>query len=121
MPMTTAQRKHLERRLLEERDRVTRSLARYAAATRDTVQEETGELSTFRSHLADLGSDTADRELDASNAARQTHELAEIDAALERLYHHPDEFGVCERAGEPIPFDRLDVLPWARTCLAHAA
>ena len=119
--LTTAQLKHLERRLLEERDRITRSLARYAADTRDSMQEETGEISNLRSHPADLGSDTADQELEAANAARQTNELNEIDAALERLYKRPGEYGRCERAGEPIPFERLDILPWARTCLQHAA
>lgn len=121
MPLTNTQRNHLEARLLEERERVTKSLARYAADTRETIQEETGELSSLRSHLADLGSDTADQELDAANAARQTKELGEIDAALERLYERPEEFGRCEQAGEAIPFERLDVLPWARTCLQHAA
>ena len=43
-------------------------------------------------------------------------QLAEIDAALERLYKRPDEYGRCERTGKPIPFKRLDLVPWARTC-----
>ena len=98
---------------------MTRALARYTSETRQSLQEEMGELSAFRTHMADLGTDTEDQEFDAANAARQTNELAEIDAALERLYQTPDAYGRCERAGEPIPFDRLEVLPWARTCLTH--
>ena len=74
--MTPAQRKHLEARLLEERTRVVDALARYDRATRDALQQEPG----------DRGTDTADQELDVVNAARETAELAEIDAALERLY-----------------------------------
>lgn len=120
MALTRAQRKHLERRLLEERQRLLRALARYAQDTRDTVREESGDVSGFHFHIADAGTDTADQELDASNAARQTQELSEIDAALERLYQRPDDFGTCER-GEPIPFERLDVLPWARRCRAHSS
>ena len=50
------------------------------------------------------------------NAARETAELAEIDAALERLYQRPEDYGRCERTGTPIPFERLDLVPWACTC-----
>ncbi len=113
--MTTEQRKHLERRLLEERKRVVALLDRYRDSTRDSTQEQTGDLSVYPFHQADEGTDTMDAELDASNAARETEELAEIDAALERLYREPDRFGRDERTGRQIPFERLDVIPWART------
>ena len=116
MPLTLAQRKHLETRLHEERARVVDALTRYNRATRDTLQEESGDLSAFPVHMADQGTDTADQELDAVNAERETAELAEIDAALERLYKTPEEYGRCERSGQPIPFERLDLVPWARTC-----
>jgi RNA polymerase-binding transcription factor DksA len=55
-------------------------------------------------------------ELQAANATRISRELAEIDAALDRLHRSPDRFGVCEHTGEAIPFERLDVIPRARTC-----
>jgi RNA polymerase-binding transcription factor DksA len=42
--------------------------------------------------------------------------LFEIDAALDRLHRAPERFGVCEDTGKDIPFERLDVIPWARTC-----
>src|SRR2546428_13910077 len=115
MALTATQRKHLEARLLEERTRVADALARYDRATRETLQQESGDLSAFHVHLADQGTDTADQELDAVNAARETAQLAEIDAALERLYKPPDEYGRCERSGKPIPFERLDPGTWART------
>jgi RNA polymerase-binding transcription factor len=115
-PVTKEQRKHLERRLLEERERITRSLARYEESTRDTMQEEAGNLSKVPFHMADEGTDTMQRELEASNATRESAELAEIDAALRRLYEEPERFGVCEDTGQPIPFARLDIVPWARTC-----
>jgi len=55
-------------------------------------------------------------ELDASNATRISRELAEIDAALERLYTNPERFGICEKTGAAIPYARLEIIPWARTC-----
>jgi DnaK suppressor protein len=44
------------------------------------------------------------------------HHLAEIDAAVERLRN--GTFGICERCGRPIPPDRLEVRPIARTCVS---
>lgn len=110
-----AQRRHLESRLLEERDRVLRALRAYRDETSDTLRSESGDVPAFHQHMADLGTDTAQREFDAANAARLSHELAEIDAALEKLYQRPDEYGRCERTGELIPLARLDLIPWART------
>lgn len=116
MALTLTQRKHLETRLLEERARVVDALASYTRANRDTLQQEPGDRSTFHVNVADQGTRAADDEVDDLNAARQTAELAEIDAALERLSKRPSEYGRCERSGKPIPFERLDLVPWARTC-----
>jgi DnaK suppressor protein len=106
MALTPTQRKHLEARLLEERARVVDALAGYERASRDTVPQEPGDQQT----------DAADQERDDVNAARETAELAEIEAALERFYQRPEQYGRCERSGKPIPFQRLDLVPWARTC-----
>jgi RNA polymerase-binding transcription factor DksA len=48
-------------------------------------------------------------------ATRASRELTEIDDALERLYKTPARFGVCDD-GREIPFERLDIIPWASTC-----
>ncbi len=117
MKLTTAQREHLERRLRAERERVLRDLNRGLADLSDgDEQERAGDLTKVPFHLADRGTDSIDAEVAASNAARESRELAEIDAALERLYRTPERFGICEDTGEAIPFERLDVIPWARTC-----
>jgi DnaK suppressor protein len=118
--MTNEQRKHLEARLLEERQRVAELLERYYGDTAsESLQDRAGDLSLAPYHRADEGTATMDSEFDAANAARETEELAEIDAALERLYAHPDQFGRDEGTGEEIPFARLDVIPWARSA-THA-
>jgi len=31
------------------------------------------------------------------------------------LYKSPAQFGLCDD-GREIPFERLDIIPWARTC-----
>jgi RNA polymerase-binding transcription factor len=117
MPLTEKQRRHLARRLQEERTRVLRTLNRSIGEHADgDEQDRSGDLSAMPSHPADLGTDTMQAELDASNATRLSRELAEIDAAIERLHSTPDKYGVCEDTGEDIPYARLDLIPWARTC-----
>jgi len=108
-----SQLEHFRTRLLEERERVTRDLARYHAQSQVSLRDQSGALSTAP---GEMGTDTEDQEIDAANAARQSLELEEIDAALERLYQRPDEYGRCEKTGDQIPYERLDLIPWARTC-----
>ena len=117
MYLTEKQRKHLERRLHEERERVVRDLNRLVGDLSDgTEQDRSSDLTKVPLHMADLGTDTIDTEITASNATRESRELEDIDAALERLVNAPDSFGICEDTGEKIPFERLEVIPWARTC-----
>ena len=120
MSLTESQRRTIERRLREERDRALESIRRYsteegAASGRD----RTGDLSAVRFHMADEGTDTFEAELNASMASRDTANLNEIDDALRRLIEHPEEFGKDEVTGEEIPFARLEIIPWARRS-AHA-
>jgi DnaK suppressor protein len=115
--LTRDQRAYLERRLEEERTLLSRTLNRTVAeGAQADEQDRDGDLSTLPFHLADRGTDTMESELRASNATRMSRELAEIDAALDRLHRSPERFGICEDTGQPIPFERLDVIPWARTC-----
>src|SRR6476660_4618415 len=116
MPLTATQRRHLARRLQQERARALRTLNASVEEHSETdEQDRAGNLSAVPLHPADLGTDTMQAELDASNATRVSRELAEIDAAIERLYRDPEHFGICEKTGEPIPFGRLEIIPWART------
>jgi RNA polymerase-binding transcription factor DksA len=117
MSLTESQRRHLERRLQEDGARLRRALdASLALRAGEDEQDRAGNLSKVPVHPADLGTDTIDAELEASNETRMSRELEEIDAALHRLYHTPERFGICEETGRPIPFERLDIVPWARTC-----
>ena len=50
---------------------------------------------------------------------RAGQQLAEIDAAEERLAH--GRYGLCETCGLPIAFARLEARPTARTCIACAS
>jgi RNA polymerase-binding transcription factor DksA len=114
--MTREQRQHLERRLYEEREHSLESLARSHGELGTSLRDQDGGLTGYPLHLADLGTDSNEREVAFSLANRQTEILHEIDAALERLHEHPEEFGQCGGCGGEIPFARLDLVPWAHDC-----
>jgi DnaK suppressor protein len=117
LSLTAEQLQHLEDRLREERDRALRILNRSVSEhAGGSEQDQSGDLTSVPFHIADRGTDTMQTELDAANATRVSRELAEIDAALERLYQHPEQFGICQETGAEISYERLELIPWARTC-----
>jgi RNA polymerase-binding transcription factor DksA len=115
MALTQDERKHLEARLHEERERVLRVLRRSDETRSVTESERSGDVSNLPFHLADIGTETYEQEMDATLAQRASDELRSIDDALRRFYETPDRYGVDEETGEPIAFERLDLIPWART------
>lgn len=116
MTLTPDQLRHFERRLLEERTYILDGLNRTVdSESREDEEDRAGDVSKFPTHPADLGTDVVDEEIATSNATRMSAEIAEIDAALERLRTAPGTFGIDEGTGRPIPLDRLEIIPWART------
>jgi RNA polymerase-binding transcription factor DksA len=78
---------------------------------------EPSELAHYDQHPADMGSDTFEQEKDLSILEQLEADLAEIQAALRRV----DEgtYGIDEVTGEPIPPERLEAVPTARTNVDH--
>lgn len=117
MPLTRKQLTHIEARLREERERILGTLSASGADGDGDASSESADISNFPSDADDVATDVARAELQASVATRRSAEIAEIDAALERITTSPDTFGLDEDTGEAIAFERLDVIPWARASL----
>ena len=79
----------------------------------ESEAEQTGELTHYDQHPADQGSETFEREKDLSILEGLESDLAEIEAALQRL--EDGTYGIDEVTGEPIAPERLEALPTART------
>ncbi len=117
MALNQEQRRRIEQRLQEERERVLAVLRRFDEDSASTVTAAAGDLSDYPFHVADHGTDSYDQEMDTVMAERASRELEEIDQALHRLYEQPEQFGICENTGEAIPLERLELVPWTRTCV----
>ena len=70
------------------------------------------------SQLRDLtdADSVLERELAAAGALRAQGTMADVGHALERI--HLRTYGRCEACGVPMPFERLEAIPWARLCVA---
>jgi len=112
--------KHFEKRLLEERRLVLRELGVLAEVMGATEEARTGELSSYRFHMADIGTETMEQEQTMLFASKEGRLLQHIDEALRRLYKTPESFGVCERCGQLIGYERLDAIPHTRLCITCA-
>jgi RNA polymerase-binding transcription factor DksA len=101
-------------RLEQERARMQDVIAGLRSEGLDQNEaDQSGELTHYDQHPADQASETFEREKDIAILEGLEAELAEIEAALQRL----DEgtYGIDEVTGEPIDPERLDAFPAART------
>lgn len=96
---------------LQEQMRETRELD-------ETQQESAGALSSHDQHPADTATQTFQREQDQSITERLSHDLSEIDEAIQRIEN--GDYGRCELCGKAISDERLEILPATRYCLEHA-
>jgi RNA polymerase-binding transcription factor DksA len=101
------------RRLTAERERVQGLIESvHGDGIDESAADEVGDLAHV-SDPADQGSETFEREKDLAILEQLEGDLAEIEAALQRL----DEgtYGIDEVTGRPIARERLEAFPTART------
>jgi DnaK suppressor protein len=101
--LTKTQIETLRRKLEDERTRIVRVLESAAAAPSNddalSEVEETAQRATEGAHQSGV-------------AERERALLAEIDRALAKI--EAGTYGVSEKTGARIPYDRLRAVPWAR-------
>ena len=76
-----------------------------------SLEEYSGDNSTYSLHMADQGTDMQEREKALLFAQREHKFLRNLMAALERMKH--GTYGYCVDTGIPIEFARLEAVPHA--------
>jgi DnaK suppressor protein len=106
--LTQAQLEELAGKLADKRHELAAKLevlTRQMTVKEDCSLTDAGEAASLREEVAR-----------ASGVADQHNRtIAEIDRALRRL--ETGRYGVSEISGEPISYERLSLIPWARTGL----
>lgn len=78
-------------------------------------KDASGDLSGYSIHMADLATDSYDREFSLSRASVEQKILYEIDEALKRI--EDNEYGICMTCGNLIAKNRLKAVPYAKFCI----
>ena len=105
-----------EKLLLEKRNQLIEEFGLLKkAAMENTIKENTGDLSSYSYHMADLGTDAMEREKAFLFASKSGRLLYHIDEALRRIRNNT--YGVCVECGQPISAERLTAVPHARMCI----
>ena len=101
--LTKPQLDELRRRLEQERTRILRVIQ---APEGNAPPEAPGP------ELEEEAQRSAERDQRLGIVARERALLAEVERALAKL--DAGKYGVSEATGEPIPYERLAAVPWAR-------
>jgi YteA family regulatory protein len=78
-------------------------------------KEEPTELSNYDNHPAEIATELFQTEFNNSLMIHQEHLLEETNNALERVNN--GTFGTCEFCSKEIEKERLEAIPYARTCI----
>ncbi len=78
-------------------------------------KEASGDISGYSYHMADVATDTYDREFSLGLASNERKLLYEFDDALKRI--EEGTFGICEECKILIAKSRLKAVPQARLCV----
>ena len=117
--LSSEQLAHLEKRLLEERERALRGLGLFNRSAQADRASGDSDLAAYTDHMADQGTEAMEREKAALFATKEGRYFYRLQEALRRLYLDPDNFGRCHATGKAISFERLDALPHARYCIEY--
>lgn len=108
--LSKSQLNHFQNLLLE----IKKEIEAKIDATRDiSPNDAIHELADFDNHPADMGTEQFEQERDAGFDLMRKDQLQEIKDALERI--DTGTYGVSEVSGKPIPVERLEAMPTAKT------
>ncbi|HET9234486.1 MAG TPA: TraR/DksA C4-type zinc finger protein [Candidatus Eisenbacteria bacterium] len=113
--MNKKELKTVEKKLLEDRERLLKEINHLDRSFVDNLKESSGDLSAYSFHMADQGSDTFEREMNHLRMSTEGRLLMDTVEALRRLYR--GEYGICQKCETKIGKERLIALPQARLCL----
>ena len=115
MEMDTKNKEYFKQLLMQLRADILEQRGGMGKDLSSNVKESSGEHSSYSFHLADMGTDTMEREKAFWLASLDSKILYEINYALDKI--NKNEFGICESCGEQISPLRLEAIPHARLCL----
>lgn len=113
--MTKREAAKFKKLLLKKREDVLNEINNIAKESLKSQKEASGDLSSYSYHMADMASDSYDREFSLNIATEEQKVIYEIDEALKRI--DEGKYGRCLSCDKKIPVRRLNALPYAKYCI----
>ncbi|MBC8383665.1 MAG: TraR/DksA C4-type zinc finger protein [Candidatus Cloacimonetes bacterium] len=101
--------------LMAERKKVVKIIEGIDENLSNNIRDAVGNVSLYATHLADLGTDSDEREKETYMLDRELRNLKNIDNALKRI--HDKTYGICNYCGDEILSQRLKAIPYAELCI----
>lgn len=115
--MTKLELDRYKKLLLKKKEQVIQAMRQIERDTLSNSQREaSGDLSGYTLHMADIATDSYDREFSLGLASNAQEILYEIEEALKRV--EEKKFGNCLSCEKPITRKRLNAIPYAMLCIA---
>ena len=113
--MTKLELAKYKKLLMKVRESINGDINHIAKDNLKSQKESSGDLSGYSFHMADMASDSYDRELSLNIASEEQEVIYEIDDALKRM--EEGKFGLCVSCDKKIPQKRLNAVPYAKYCI----
>lgn len=105
-----------KRIILKRKEEITEGIKHISEDTLHKSQKEAaGDISGYTYHMADVATDTYDREFSLGLASNERKILYELDDAIKKI--EDGTFGICEDCKRLITKTRLKAVPSARLCV----
>ena len=102
--------------ILKNKEKILDEIKRISEDTLKKSQKDAaGDISGYTYHMADVASDTYDREFSLGLASNERQSLYELDDAIKKI--EEGTFGICEECKSVITKTRLKAVPFARLCV----
>ena len=102
--------------IFKNKEKILDEIKRISEDTLKKSQKDAaGDISGYTYHMADVASDTYDREFSLGLASNERQSLYELDDAIKKI--EEGTFGICEECKSVITKTRLKAVPFARLCV----
>ncbi|MEE9166000.1 MAG: TraR/DksA C4-type zinc finger protein [Candidatus Neomarinimicrobiota bacterium] len=115
--LTKAKLNHFKTIILEKQEKALAEMGYIRKSSLDDTGnlDKTASDSTYAYHMADVGTDSQEREKSFLWYTRENNFIRHLDNALERI--RQGTYGFCVECGNPIMEERLEEVPHTQHCV----
>jgi len=114
--MTKKDLTYFRKLILQRKEEIVTEIKHISEDTlKKSQRDAAGDISGYTYHMADIATDTYDREFSMGIASNERKIVYDIDDAIKRI--EDGSYGTCEDCKGIIAKTRLKAIPYARLCL----